>query len=66
MPKMLQRTAELLAIAVTLVAGYLYLEELDRLWLFWALTALVILVMTGWYVRRRLRRLMRKPRSRLR
>ena len=66
MPKMLQRTAELLAIAVTLVAGYFYLEELGRLWLFWALAALVILVMAGWYGRRRLRHMLRAVRSRLR
>ena len=65
MPKMLQRTAELLAVAVTLVAGYLHLEELGRLWLFWALAVMVILVMAGWYGRRKLRRLMRKLRSRL-
>ena len=63
MPKMLQRAVELPAVAVILVAGYLCLEGLDRLWLFWALTAMVILVMASWYGRRRLRRLTRGVRS---
>jgi hypothetical protein len=51
---------ELLALAVTLVAGYLYLEEIGRLWLFWILVAAVVVIVVGWHGRRRIRRLLRR------
>ncbi len=50
---------EVLALAVTLVAGYLYLDELGRLWLFWIVAAAVVVVVVGWHGRRRIRRLSR-------
>lgn len=53
---------EVLALALTLVAGYLYLDELGRLWLFWILAAVVVVVVVGWHGRRRIRGLLRRIR----
>lgn len=61
-PRIGQRVAELLALAVGLVAGYLYLEELGRLWLFWLLALLVVGAVVAWHGRRRIRRLIRRLR----
>jgi hypothetical protein len=66
MPNLLKRTVELLALAVTLVAGFLYFEERGRLWLFWVLAALAVLTVAGWQARRNLRRWVRALLSRLR
>jgi uncharacterized membrane protein YfcA len=62
MRRVLQKTLELMAIAVTLVAGYLYFEELGRRWVFWVLALSVGFIAVGWIGRRRLLRLLRAPR----
>ena len=51
---------EILALVVTLVAGYLYFEELGRLWLFWILAAAVLAIVVSWHGRNRIRGLLRR------
>lgn len=60
MSRAARRAVEVLAIAVSLVAGYLYLEELGRLWLFWLLAGSVAGAVMMWHGRRRLRALVRR------
>jgi uncharacterized membrane protein YfcA len=57
-----RRVFEVLALAVTLVAGYLYLDELGRVRLFWILAAVVAVMVVGWHGRRHIRRMLRRPR----
>jgi len=59
-PRIGKSVAELLAVAVGLVAGYFYLEELGRLWLFWLLAVLVVAVVVVWHGRRRIGGLIRR------
>ena len=61
-PRIGQRVAELLALAVSLVAGYFYLEELGRRWLFWLLALLVVGAVVAWHGRRRIGGLLRRLR----
>jgi hypothetical protein len=61
-PRAAKRAIDLLALAVTLVAGYLYLDELGKLWLFWTLAGVVIVAVAAWYGRRKLRRFLRRLR----
>jgi hypothetical protein len=53
---------ESLALAVTLVAGYLYLDELGRPWLFWALALEAAVLVLAWRGRGRIRRALRRLR----
>jgi hypothetical protein len=55
-----RRAIELLALSVSLVAGYLYLEELSLIWLFWLLSIGVSAVVIAWHGRCRLRRMSRR------
>lgn len=58
MSNLVRTTIELLAIAVGLVGGYFYLDELGRVWLFWVIAVLVIVIAVGWHGRRRIKRLL--------
>lgn len=58
MSKLVRTIIELFAVAVGLVGGYLYFDELGRVWLFWILAALVILIALGWRGRHRIARLL--------
>ncbi|MCB2225016.1 MAG: hypothetical protein KQH83_12705 [Actinobacteria bacterium] len=53
---------EMLALAVTLVAGFFYFDELGRPWLFWMLSAAVAVFIVGWRGRRRVHRLLQRLR----
>lgn len=60
MSQMARTVIELLALAIGLVGGYLYLEELGRLWLFWLLAGCIAVTVVGWHGRRRIRKLVRR------
>ncbi|MBU1227482.1 MAG: hypothetical protein KJ698_09795 [Actinobacteria bacterium] len=60
MSRMVRTVIEMLALAVGLVGGYLYLGELGRGWLFWLLALGVVVVVIGWHGRRRLKRWARR------
>ena len=53
-----RRTLEL-ALVVSLVAGFFYLGDSGRLWVFWLPAVLVSHTAVGWYERRKVRRLAR-------
>lgn len=59
-PQTVKRAVELLALSVSLVAGYFYLEELGLIWLFWLLWIVVVAVVIGRHSRLRLRPMSRR------
>ncbi|MCJ7726180.1 MAG: hypothetical protein MUP76_07320 [Acidimicrobiia bacterium] len=60
MSRMARTVIELLALAVGLVAGYLYMDELGRSWLFWLLALGIVAIVVLWHARRRLQRWIRR------